>query len=755
MDVAPSGMVADRTAYTGRTFSLDLSQHITGVPAPTFSVRNNSLNGTGLTLSGTTISGMPLAGTHTIALTATNRESSLNFSFRLTVTASVAPTWSPTDTSHAVQVGTALSWDVSGGLAGTPTPTVAFGPTHTGLMWLSVSGTTLSGTPPPSEYMEEHLESVVLRATNFRNHVDATFSLYITQTAPAAPTGGDTIIDQFVNAGEAYSLDLATVVMGPPTPSFAELNNSFPSWLSITGTTLSGTAPATGGVHSLSIRAMNTEDTHDFSFSITVRTRPTGTVPSQTATAGQAFSLNLADSITGVPDPTFSVRNNSLAGTGLSLSGTTLSGTPSNSQQGAHTWELRASNAVGDYDFTIALTTRGTPIWGAIPQQNAATESVWREDFGSFLTATPSATVSFASGYMKPDWLTLTGTVLSGTPPIATYPTAQTITIQLTATNSLGSADVNISLAITAQQSPMWGANRTNAVQRGTALSWDVSSILVGTPTPTVAFTSGFSVPSWLSLNGATLTGTPPIADFPSQMMVPILLTATNSVGSAAVSLDLTVTIQPTSLPSGSVPARSITHLQEVNVDLSQLITGVPLPTFAAVQVPSGIRIDGNVLRGTAAIGAHTLMLQARNAVGTYNFNVLLNVVSAVTEDVPRRRVRRGMFLRSLEEDIIIRRARPQRQEGESEYIYPLPEGQAFIKALIADARSRTDESNIVELDFQYICNLTPVRPEICLNDQVVRNSGEPKEQVLTVTFVCDTAGIQQLYLKDLNRVVE
>ena len=118
-----------------------------------------------------------------------------------------------------------------------------------------------------------------------------------------------------------------------------------------------------------------------------------------------------------------------------------------------------------------------------------------------------------------------------------------------------------------------------------------------------------------------------------------------------------------------------------------------------------------------------------------------------------QRRVRRGPFLRSLEEDVQIRRVRPQREDGESEFIYPI--GESVIKALIRPARTDADVANVVIQNVHYVCNLTPVRDAIQLNDQVVRYVGLPHEQVLTITFIDVSLGIQQLSLRDRKRVIE
>ena len=114
---------------------------------------------------------------------------------------------------------------------------------------------------------------------------------------------------------------------------------------------------------------------------------------------------------------------------------------------------------------------------------------------------------------------------------------------------------------------------------------------------------------------------------------------------------------------------------------------------------------------------------------------------------------RRSHFLRSLEEDIIVRRKRSQRRSDETEFIYPI--GEAPIKAIIRPARHTTDTETIVALNFDYICNITPIRPEIRLNDQIVRFAGKPHEQVLIVTFVDPVEKILRLELRDRDRTIE
>ena len=120
------------------------------------------------------------------------------------------------------------------------------------------------------------------------------------------------------------------------------------------------------------------------------------------------------------------------------------------------------------------------------------------------------------------------------------------------------------------------------------------------------------------------------------------------------------------------------------------------------------------------------------------------------------RHVTIGPFLRSLQENVQIRRIRPQRREDESEFIYPLtPEGDSTIKALVSPARIGIDVEQVVLRDVHFLANLSPIRSEIRLTDQLVRHLGTPQEQVLTIVFIQNVHGVQQLSLRDQDRKVE
>ena len=108
-------------------------------------------------------------------------------------------------------------------------------------------------------------------------------------------------------------------------------------------------------------------------------------------------------------------------------------------------------------------------------------------------------------------------------------------------------------------------------------------------------------------------------------------------------------------------------------------------------------------------------------------------------------RHRRGRFLTSLEESIVIRREKPQRRQGEAAFLFPV--GESPVSAIILPIRETAALSDIIAEDSQFACNLTPPYPDIRIGDEVVRHSGSSDESVLTVKQVEILLQVQRLHL--------
>ncbi len=295
-----SGVINKPYSYTIET---------TGTPAPAFSVSGNP---DWLTLSDNILSGTPPSvGTFgPITITATNLAGSSQQIFSLTI-ADVTPV-APAITSTAPTTGIVNSlYTYTVTSTGVPVPTISVSGNPS---WLTLTGNTLSGTPPSDGVFGP----VTITATNIQGNDQQSFSI----TVPAAPQ----ITSTAVTAGVVDSLYTYTIaVSGTPAPDLSVSGN--PSWLTLDRNTLSGTAPSIGTFGPVTITATNSEGSTQQVFSIIVSSVPQITSTAITAgTAGSAYTYNII--ATGTPAPTLSVSGNPAW---LNLDGNVLSGVPTSS----------------------------------------------------------------------------------------------------------------------------------------------------------------------------------------------------------------------------------------------------------------------------------------------------------------------------------------------------------------------------------------------------------------------------------------
>ena len=610
----PTGTVGNQSATAGASFSLDLSTLITGTPNPTFSVRSSSLAGTSLGLSDAGVLSGTVnranSGTYTIQLRASNASGNLDFSFTFTV--NKVSQWSSIP-KQTHRVNTAFSLDVSSYVDSFPAATITLRSGQNNPSWASINASgVVSGTPTATGDVSIHLT-----ASTPLGMVHTSFDVSVVSLASG------TVPAQSGTPGVAFSLDLSTIITGAPDPTFTDRSSS----LSGTGLALSSAGVLSGtptsshvGAHTLSLRATNPAGNYDFSFTWTVtRSTPTGTVTNQTANAGTAFSLDLSTLITGTPDPTFSVRNNSLTGTALALSGTankTLSGTPSRLQSGAHTIELRASNASGDHDFSFTFTVRKPPVWSTVPMQSATVSAAFSLDMSTYLDAFPVVTaVTLTSGQTNPSGLTVSGTTISWTPSAT-----GDYTVYLTASNGIGSAvNTSFTLRVVAGAVAPAGSVANQTAMQNIAYSLNLGTHITGTAP--VTFTTRAALPSWLTLTGSTLSGTPTAA----AAAVTIQLRASNSAGThdfsftLAVSATSAVTWQ--AIPNQSAyTSPTSSNRVTFSLDLADYVMGTPTPTITAKSsLPSWLSLTGTVLSGdtpTTGQAAVTLQFTGTNGLG-------------------------------------------------------------------------------------------------------------------------------------------
>ena len=158
-------------------------------------------------------------------------------------------------------------------------------------------------------------------------------------------------------------------------------------------------------------------------------------------------------------------------------------------------------------------------------------------DSTEFFTGHTSLT--FRSGYSAPSWLTISGlnVVITDAPDVLED---TDFTVPLTATNGDGS--VNGSITISVQQidpAPVFGTPNRFDIDEGSSSVFDLSGDLQHTES--LAYQSGYSAPSWLTISGLTLVITD--AQQVSQDTDFDVLLAAESTKTAATA-DRTVTIR-------------------------------------------------------------------------------------------------------------------------------------------------------------------------------------------------------------------
>ena len=112
---------------------------------------------------------------------------------------------------------------------------------------------------------------------------------------------------------------------------------------------------------------------------------------------------------------------------------------------------------------------------------------------------------------------------------------------------------------------------------------------------------------------------------------------------------------------------------------------------------------------------------------------------------------RRGRLLKAMEESVVIRRTNSQRRAGEPEFLTPM--GADNVMAVILPQRFNPDVAATTTDEIRYVCNLVPPIPDIRPTDELVRRSGQPREEVLTITETTSVQGVQQLILTTNRRV--
>ena len=189
--------------------------------------------------------------------------------------------------------------------------------------------------------------------------------------------------------------------------------------------------------------------------------------------------------------------------------------------------------------FTINILTPVQPAF-TTSDQTAQAGVPWSLDLNTFRTAgVPGISYAFAQGFTPPSWATISGSTISGTPPLADYtsPTNRE-SFRITGSNVAGDTNFNFNLNIARSLPAGISSITPKYATQGVNFSLDLAGNLAGTPTPTI---SAVSLPPWLTIQGNTLTGTP--SGYTANQTEMVTIRATNVVSNVETTFTIYVRV--------------------------------------------------------------------------------------------------------------------------------------------------------------------------------------------------------------------
>ncbi|MFL2961087.1 MAG: putative Ig domain-containing protein, partial [Candidatus Thalassarchaeaceae archaeon] len=445
-----------------------------------------------------------------------------------------------------------------------------------------------------------------------------------------APTVASAIADASTAEDASYSLDI--------TGNFADVDDSLtytmsgaPSTLSISSGTISGTPiNANVGTHTIVVTATDgggsgTGVSDTFVLTVT-NTNDAPTVASAIADASTAedaaYSISISSVFADVDVGDTLTYSISGAPSTITLSGTTISGTPVQANVGTHTIVVTATDdgtgtlSVSDtYVLTVTNVNDG-PVFSSTGTTSATEDTAYA--YIAITTDAESQSITL-TGTTIPDWANFvdvgTGSgVLSGTPDnsdVGTHnvvitatdassaSTAQSFVITVSNTNDAPTVTSAIADASTAEDAS-YSLNAASAftdVDSGDSLTYTMSG-----------------APSTLSISSGTISGTPTNANVGAHTIV---VTATDG-SNAAVSDTFILTVTNTNdAPTVANAIADVSTAEDASysVSVSNVFADVDTGdscTYSMSGAPSTITLSSGTISGTpvnANVGAHTIVV--------------------------------------------------------------------------------------------------------------------------------------------------
>ncbi|WP_169578030.1 putative Ig domain-containing protein [Rudanella lutea] len=366
-----ANLVGAQTATVGTAYSLNVGNVFTDAQTPNSLTLSTLGLPTGLTLNGSLITGTPsTSGVSNVALIATDPGSlstvtlfvlTVNPAPSVTVVTNTAPTVVNLIGAQTGTVGTAYSLNIGSVFTDAQTPgslTLSAMGLPAGL---TLTGTAITGTPSATG-----VSTITLKATDPGNLTAATSFQLTVRLGNTPPVVVNPVGPQSGTTGVSYSLNVSAIFTDAETPTQLLMSISgLPAGLQLSGSNLVGT-PTVAGSSTMIITVTDPGGlSTTFRIPITIvqgNTRPViaNLVSPQTATQGVSYTLNVGSVFTDMETPNSLTLSAVGLPAGLTLTGTTITGTPS--VTGQSSVALVATDPGSLTTATIFLLTVNAPV---------------------------------------------------------------------------------------------------------------------------------------------------------------------------------------------------------------------------------------------------------------------------------------------------------------------------------------------------------------------------------------------------------
>ena len=350
-----ASLSTSRSVVAGQSFSFSRPSASGGNAPLTYSVRGSC---PGLAVTASSVSGSPsTAGEYAITWTVRDTDGDTDtYSLQVTVTADTEPSFASSSTARAAIAGQPFSFTRPSASGGNAPLTYSVRGSCPGL---AVTASSVSGSPSSAgEY------AITWTVTDADDDTDI-YSLQVTVAADTEPSFASSSAARAAIAGQPFSFTRPSA-SGGNAPLTYSVRGSCPG-LAVTASSVSG-SPSSAGEYAITWTVTDADDDTDiYSLQVTVAadTEPSfaSSSTARAAIAGQSFSFSRPSASGGNAPLTYSVSGSCA---GLTVTASSISGSPSSAGQCGISWTVRDTDGDTDtYSLQISVAADTEPTFAS------------------------------------------------------------------------------------------------------------------------------------------------------------------------------------------------------------------------------------------------------------------------------------------------------------------------------------------------------------------------------------------------------